>query len=183
VLFVGGILTYFVLASEPDTGLAVALLLATVGLCLTLRGVPLGQALGFAVLAFARRRHCLPLRPARLYRHGQRQKGGADPPSAALEEDCRRAHIVIAPFTVGKKCRAARVIVDRRMLRAHGAHALYIDGLSIRTVTVAAARGRRPWVPERDIIAPDPLSTSGMAYASGDNEADDAAQRFDGNPE
>ena len=111
MLFVGGILTYFVLASEPDTGLAVALLLATVGLCLTLRGVPLGQALGFAVLAFARRRHCLPLRPARLYRHGQRQKGGADPPSAALEEDCRRAHIVIAPFTVGKKCRAAR---DRR---------------------------------------------------------------------
>ncbi len=101
----------------------------------------------------------------------------------ALEEDCRRAHIVIAPFTVGKKCRAARVIVDRRMLRAHGAHALYIDGLSIRTVTVAAARGRRPWVPERDIIAPDPLSTSGMAYARGDNEADDAAQRFDRNPD
>jgi competence protein ComEC len=102
---------------------------------------------------------------------------------AALEEDCRRAHIVIAPFTVGKKCRAARVIVDRHMLRAHGAHALYIDGLSIRMVTVATARGRRPWVLERDIIAPDPLSTSGMAYASGDNEADDAAQRFDGNPE
>lgn len=101
----------------------------------------------------------------------------------ALEEDCRRAHIVIAPFTVGKKCRAARVIVDRRMLRAHGAHALYIDGLSIRTVTVAAARGRRPWVPERDIIAPDPLSTSGTAYARGDNEEDDAAQRFDGNPD
>ena len=100
----------------------------------------------------------------------------------ALEEDCRRAHIVIAPFTVGKKCRAARVIVDRRMLRAHGAHALYIDGLSIRTVTVAAARGRRPWVLERDIIAPDPLSTSGMAYARGDNE-DAAAQRFDGNPD
>jgi hypothetical protein len=122
------------------------------------------------------------LRPARLYRHGQRQKGGADPPSAALEEDCRRAHIVIAPFTVGKKCRAARVIVDRRMLRAHGAHALYIDGLSIRTVTVAAARGRRPWVPERDIIAPDPLSTSGTAHARGDNE-EDAAQRFDGNPD
>jgi competence protein ComEC len=72
----------------------------------------------------------------------------------ALEEDCRRADIVIVPFTVGKKCRAARVIVDRRMLRTHGAHALYIDGLSIRTETVAAARGRRPWVPERDVITP-----------------------------
>ncbi|MEX2165980.1 MAG: ComEC/Rec2 family competence protein [Methyloceanibacter sp.] len=101
----------------------------------------------------------------------------------ALEEDCRRADIVIAPFTIGKKCRAARVIVDRRMLRAHGAHALYIDGLSIRTVTVAAARGQRPWVPERDITAPNPLSASGTAYARGDNEEDIAAQGFDGNPD
>ena len=101
----------------------------------------------------------------------------------ALEEDCRRADIVIAPFTIGKKCRAARVIVDRRMLRAHGAHALYIDGLSIRTVTVAAARGQRPWVPERDITAPNPLSASGTSYARGDNEEDDAAQGFDCNPD
>ena len=31
----------------------------------------------------------------------------------ALEEDCRVADIVIASFTVGKRCRAARVIVDR----------------------------------------------------------------------
>jgi competence protein ComEC len=62
---------------------------------------------------------------------------------AALEEDCRIADIVIAPFTVGK-CRA-RVIVDRRLLKAYGAHALYIEGLSIRTETVAAARGNRPW--------------------------------------
>lgn len=53
VLFAGGILTYFVLAGEPDTRLAVALVLAAVGFCLTLRGVPLGLALGFAFLAFA----------------------------------------------------------------------------------------------------------------------------------
>jgi competence protein ComEC len=64
---------------------------------------------------------------------------------AALEEDCRVADIVVAPFTVGKHCRAARVIVDRRMLKEQGAHALYIEGLSIRTETVAKARGKRPW--------------------------------------
>ena len=63
----------------------------------------------------------------------------------ALEEDCRVADVVIAPFTVGKHCRAARVIVDRRMLKEQGAHALYIEGLSIRTETVAKARGKRPW--------------------------------------
>jgi len=40
---------------------------------------------------------------------------------------------------------AARVIVDRRLLKARGAHALYIEGLSIRTETVAGTRGARPW--------------------------------------
>jgi competence protein ComEC len=65
---------------------------------------------------------------------------------AALEEDCRVADIVIAPFSIGNRCRNARVIVDRRMLEERGAHALYIEGLSIRTETVATARGHRPWV-------------------------------------
>jgi hypothetical protein len=68
---------------------------------------------------------------------------------AALEDDCRSADIVIAPFTIGKRCRAARVIIDRRMLRAEGAYALYTEGLSIRAESVAEARGRRPWVPDR----------------------------------
>jgi predicted membrane metal-binding protein len=40
---------------------------------------------------------------------------------------------------------AARVIVDRRLLKSRGAHALYIEGLSIRTETVAGTRGARPW--------------------------------------
>jgi hypothetical protein len=105
----------------------------------------------------------------------------------ALEEDCRLADIVIAPFTVGKKCRAARIIVDRRMLKAEGAHALYIEGLSIRTETVAAARGHRPWVPDRGIVASGPSPPTGQAYAhsneAGDDDADDAAKRLDSNPE
>ena len=63
----------------------------------------------------------------------------------ALEEDCRVADIVIARFSVPKTCRAARVIVDRRALKDGGAHALYIEGLSIRTETVTHARGNRPW--------------------------------------
>jgi len=71
----------------------------------------------------------------------------------ALEEDCRVADIVIARFTVSK-CRAARVIVDHRALKHGGAHALYIEGLSIRTETVTNARGNRPWTrgapPETD---------------------------------
>jgi competence protein ComEC len=103
----------------------------------------------------------------------------------ALEEDCRLADIVIAPFTIGKKCRAARVIVDRRTLKAEGAHALYIEGLSIRTETVASARGRRPWVPDRAIVRGAPQSPAGQAYAHGNDndEADGPDRRLDGDPE
>jgi competence protein ComEC len=103
----------------------------------------------------------------------------------ALEEDCRLADIVIAPFTVGKKCRAARVIVDRRMLKAHGAHALYIEGLSIRTETVAAVRGRRPWVPDRAVVRMVPFSAPNQPRVPGkdDDAAENDRRRFDGNPE
>jgi competence protein ComEC len=94
---------------------------------------------------------------------------------AALEEDCRIADIVVAPFTVGKKCRAARVIVDRNALKAGGAHALYIEGLSIRAVSVASARGHRPWVPEHVTVGEAPQS------APNDAGSDDG-RSFNGNP-
>ena len=65
--------------------------------------------------------------------------------SGAIAEDCREADIVVAPFKLGQACKSPRVIVDRKALSAQGAHALFIDGLSIRTETVAEHRGRRPW--------------------------------------
>jgi competence protein ComEC len=98
----------------------------------------------------------------------------------AVEEDCRIADIVIAPFTIGKRCRAARVIVDRRVLKAEGAHALYIEGLSIRTETVAAARGKRPWVPDRTIVKLGSRQQQGPTDA---HEADEADKGLSGNPE
>ena len=54
------------------------------------------------------------------------ERSGRHP--AALEEDCRLADIVIAPFSVGKACSAARVVVDRHELQAEGAHDLYSRG-------------------------------------------------------
>jgi competence protein ComEC len=90
---------------------------------------------------------------------------------AALEEDCRIADIVIAPFTVSNACRAARVVVDRKMLSEQGAHALYIEGLSIRTETVAEARGARPWVPEPPRAKPE--LELGHAYARSPGGDDD----------
>ncbi len=101
----------------------------------------------------------------------------------ALEEDCRLADIVIAPFTLGKKCRAARVIVDRRRLKAYGAHALYIEGLSIRTETVAAARGHRPWAPDRVIVEMAGPLSPGPANARDDDDAAEASGRRVDDPE
>jgi competence protein ComEC len=95
---------------------------------------------------------------------------------AALEEDCRIADIIIAPFTIGKKCRAARVIVDRRMLKEGGAHALYIEGLSIRAASVASARGHRPWVPEHVTVREAPQLTPNDA-------GDEASRGFNSSPE
>jgi competence protein ComEC len=53
VVFAGGIVTYFALSNEPDGRVAVALLLAAVGLCLGFRNVPTGLAFAGAFLAFA----------------------------------------------------------------------------------------------------------------------------------
>jgi competence protein ComEC len=100
---------------------------------------------------------------------------------AALEEDCRIADIVIAPFTIGRKCRAARVIVDRRMLKQGGAQALYIEGLSIRAVSVASARGHRPWVPEHVLVRE--LPQPGADNATDDNDFESANRRRDSDPD
>lgn len=64
---------------------------------------------------------------------------------SALKEECRRADVVVAEFPIGRHCRAARVTVDVLDLKANGAHALYLDGQSIRIETVAQMRGDRPW--------------------------------------
>ena len=93
---------------------------------------------------------------------------------AALRDDCRNADIVIVPFTLGERCRAP-IVIDRRRLKSGGTHALYVEEHSVRTETVAAARGIRPWVPVRPASqrqAPD----VGSAYAK-EEGTDGAAQQ------
>jgi len=90
---------------------------------------------------------------------------------------------VVAPFTIGKGCRAARVVVDRRLLWSEGAQALYVEGLSIRSESVAEARGRRPWVPDRPSLKAPPGPSSGQAYARAPHEPEeDPDPSFHGNP-
>ncbi len=65
---------------------------------------------------------------------------------AAFAEDCRRAAVLISDIVSPRGCTAPRTVIDFFAARRQGTHALYIeaDG-SIRTETVAAARGARPW--------------------------------------
>ena len=72
--------------------------------------------------------------------------------------------------------RIAQATLQRRQ-RVQGAHALYIEGLSIRSESVAKMRGRRPCVPEPQLTKP------GQAYAKDQGSAEDDNRRFDGNPD
>lgn len=71
---------------------------------------------------------------------------------AAFAEDCRRAAILISPIVSPRDCAVPKTVIDFFAARRAGTHALYIgaDG-SVRTETVAALRGVRPWsMPRRD---------------------------------
>ncbi len=65
---------------------------------------------------------------------------------AALPEDCARAAVIVAAVTVrARRCRGPDRIIDRRARYRQGAHALWLDGDSIRVRSVAEERGLRPW--------------------------------------
>ena len=70
--------------------------------------------------------------------------------SLALEEECRRADIVVATVPVrGRICRTAALVIDRFDLWREGAHALWISESGISVKTVQGERGARPWVLRR----------------------------------
>jgi competence protein ComEC len=68
---------------------------------------------------------------------------------AALEDDCPRADIIVIRSVVPRGCagapRPGRIVLDATRTAAAGAHALYLDGATIRIETVAQQRGDRPW--------------------------------------
>ena len=69
----------------------------------------------------------------------------------ALEEDCRRAGIVLSAVTVSRRarrryCAEDALIVDRQRLRRLGAHAIRLTPGGPVVETDWDRRGRRPWV-------------------------------------
>ncbi|MBK1623659.1 ComEC/Rec2 family competence protein [Afifella marina] len=68
----------------------------------------------------------------------------------AFSEDCRRAEIIVTQLRAPEDC-AARVIIDRTALAAHGAHALFISQIGPHGVAAhldlrtSRPSIRRPW--------------------------------------
>jgi hypothetical protein len=71
------------------------------------------------------------------------------------------------------------------MLQADGASALYIEGLSIRSESVAETRGRGPLVPERAVAKTSLPAVQDYARDQGaaDDDNDDNDARAKGNPD
>lgn len=66
--------------------------------------------------------------------------------AAALDEDCRRADILIVRFALERPCQGPRLVLDLARLQRDGGHRLYLKRSgNIAIETVAAHRGRRPW--------------------------------------
>ncbi len=62
----------------------------------------------------------------------------------ALAEDCRSADVVVTPLHAWR-C-PAPLVIDRRALQRHGAHALVLhDDGAVTVRSVGTARGNRPW--------------------------------------
>jgi competence protein ComEC len=77
----------------------------------------------------------------------------------AIQEDCQRASILVAPMDIRVPCPAPKLIFDKGALWEKGSAAITILGSGLAVSTAADSRGVRPWAPlhrRREIIPPEP---------------------------
>ena len=67
----------------------------------------------------------------------------------ALAEDCGAATVVVSILQVRGRCPSAQTVIDRFDLWREGAHAIWLGADGVRTRSVAAHQGKRPWAPRR----------------------------------
>jgi competence protein ComEC len=63
----------------------------------------------------------------------------------AMTIPCSEADILIAAFPLRGRCRSVPLRIDRFSVWRSGAHALYIDGSTLRLETARDLQGSRPW--------------------------------------
>jgi competence protein ComEC len=72
----------------------------------------------------------------------------------ALPEDCQQAAILISAFALDGSCWGPKIVLDQASIARAGGFAIWLS--PIRIVSVADARGRRPWSEERYEPGDDP---------------------------
>ena len=82
----------------------------------------------------------------------------------AVQEDCERAVIMVAPMDIFVPCRAPKLLFDRGALWEKGAAAIRISDGRLIVRTASERRGVRPWAPtrrRREAVSPDPEAEGG----------------------
>ena len=64
----------------------------------------------------------------------------------ALQDDCKRADVLISAVPLRRPCLGPQRVVDRFEILDGGAIALWLGDGTTRSLSVAETRGRRPWV-------------------------------------
>ncbi len=76
----------------------------------------------------------------------------------ALDEECRRADVIVSAVPVRTRCPAPKLVIDRFDLWGNGATALWVGEGEVRLRTVAETQGNRPWssLARRNVRRPAP---------------------------
>ncbi|MFZ1109757.1 MAG: ComEC/Rec2 family competence protein [Rhodomicrobium sp.] len=77
----------------------------------------------------------------------------------AIQEDCQRVAILVAPMDIRLPCPSPKIILDRGALWEKGSAAISIIDGELLVSTATDSRGARPWAPRRrrrESIAPEP---------------------------
>jgi competence protein ComEC len=83
--------------------------------------------------------------------------------TAALDDDCRRADLVVTALPVEGRCPAARMVVDRAALARDGAHQFWLGRNGAVTVAhTRAGRGERPWARAAGAVSSGAAGRSGV---------------------
>jgi competence protein ComEC len=77
----------------------------------------------------------------------------------AIQEDCGRAAIIIAPMDIRQPCPAVKIILDRGHLWEKGAATITVTDKGLAMRTALESRGVRPWAPPRVLRAVIPPDT------------------------
>jgi competence protein ComEC len=84
---------------------------------------------------------------------------------SALEEDCRRAALVVTRLTAPPGCSMTAAVIDAAVLASTGSLSLFRDGAAFKAIAARDPAGRRPWFGPSPGTAPS-VEVSALTFAA-----------------